>query len=109
VHIHLLDEEAVSWDTVTLVKEDDVTDDEVLDIDSLGGAILATQDGDFLVHDFGLETQELLLFAPITESLDHSGKEDSEVDGDGLEPLLAVSTILRLGEDADNEGDGGED
>ena len=94
VHIHLLDKEAVSWDAVTLVKENDVTDDEVFDIDSLGGAILATQDSDFLVHDFGLETQELLLFAPVTESLNHSGKEDSEVDGDGFEPLLVVSTVL---------------
>jgi hypothetical protein len=108
VHIHFLDEKAVGGDAVTLVEKDDVANDEIFAIDSLGGAILTAQNSDFLVHDLGLEAQELLFFAPVAESLDCGGEEDGKVDGDGLEPLLGVG-IFRFGKDTDNEGDGGED
>jgi len=49
MHVHLLDKEAISWDAVTLVEEDDVTNDQVLGVDSLGGTVLSTKYGDFLV------------------------------------------------------------
>ena len=105
MHVHLSDEEAVGGDAVTLVEQNDVTNNKVLGVDGLSGAVLATEHGDFLVHDLGLETQELLLFTPVTEGLDHGGKEDGEVDGDGLEPFLAGISH----EEADDEGDSGED
>jgi len=105
MHVHLLDKEAVSGDAVTLVEQNDVANNKVLNVDGLRGAVLATEYGDFLVHDLLLEAQELLLFTPVTEGLDHGGKEDGEVDGDGLEPLLAGISH----EEADDERDGGED
>lgn len=108
VHIHFLDKEAISGDTVTLVEEDDIAYNEIFAIDSLGSAVLTTQNSDFLVHDLGLEAQELLFFAPVAEGLDKGGKEDGKVDGDRLKPLLGVG-IFRLGEDTDDEGDSGED
>ena len=109
VHIHFLDENAVGRDAVALVEEDDVANDEIFAEDGLGGAVLAAEDSDLFVLDLVLEAQELLLFTPIAESLDHGGKEDGEVDGDGFEPLLAVGSVLALGEDTDDKGDSGED
>jgi len=104
LHIHLFDEEAVSWDTVTLGEENDVTDNELLDEDVLRGARLATEDGHFLIHDLLAESQELFLFAPVTESLDGSSEEDGEEDGYTLEPLA-----LLVLEEAEDEGDTSED
>ena len=109
VHIHFLDENAVGRDAVALVKEDDVANDEIFAVDGLGGSVLATKNSDLFVLDLILEAQELLLFTPVAECLDHGGKEDGEVDGDGFEPLLAVGSVIALGEDADDEGDSGED
>jgi len=51
----------------------------------------------------------LLFFTPVTEGLDHGGKEHSEVDGNSFEPLLAIGTVFTLCEDADNERDRSED
>jgi len=104
VHVHLLDKKAVSWDAVALVEQDNVTDNQVFDVNSLGGAILATENGDLFVHNFGLEAQELLLFAPIATGLDRGSEEDSEVDRDRFEPLFAGVHH----EKADDQGDGGE-
>jgi len=103
MHVHLFDKEAISWDAVTLVEVNDVTNNKVLDVDSLAGAILATEDSNFFVHDFLTESQELLLLTPVTESLDGSGEENGEVDGGSLDPRSFSS------EDAQDEGDGGED
>ena len=109
MHVHLLDQDAVSGHAIALVEEDDVANDEIFAEDGLGGAVLAAEDSDLFVLDLVLEAQELLLFTPVAEGLDHGGKEDGEVDGDGFEPLLAVGSVLVLGEDADDEGDSGED
>ena len=109
MHIHLLDQDAVGGHAIACVEKDDVANDEIFAVDGLGGAVLATEDRDFLILDLILEAQELLLFTPITEGLDHGGKEHGEVDGDGFEPLLAIHTVLTLSKDADDEGDRGED
>ena len=109
VHIHFLDQDGVSGDTIALVKEDDVANNNILGVDSLRGAVLATKYDNLLILNLVLEAQELLLFTPVTEGLDHGGKEDGEVDGDRFEPLLAVDTFLLLGEDAHKQGDSGKD
>ena len=103
-HIHLLNEQAVSWDTVSLVEEDDITDNEVTRVNGLGGTRLTAKDSYFFINNFLLEPQELLLLAPVAESLDRGSKEHGEVDRDTLEPL----TLGLILEEADHEGDGGE-
>jgi hypothetical protein len=80
LHVHLFNEHAVSRHTVTLIEDDDVTDNEVFDVDSLRGTVLATEDDTLLIHDFGAESEELLLFTPITEGLDHAGEANSDID-----------------------------
>ena len=80
VHIHFFDKEAVSGDAIALLKEDDVTDDEVLDVDGLGSAVLASEDGHFLAHNFLAQFEELFLFAPVTDGLDGAGKKHGEED-----------------------------
>ena len=109
MHIHFLDQDAVSGDAIALVEEDDVANNDILRVDSLGGAVLATKYDNLLILNLVLQAQELLLFTPVTEGLDHGGKEDGEVDGDRFEPLLAVDTFLLFGEDAHEQRDGGED
>ena len=93
-----MEKEAVSGDAITLVEQDDVADDEVLNVDSLAGAVLAAENLNLLVHDLLLEAQELLLLAPVAQSLDHASEDDGEEDGEGFEPLLALG-----GEDADDK------
>ena len=80
LHVHLLDEHAVSRHTVTLIEDDDVTNNEVFDVDSLRSTVLATEDNTFLIHDFGAESQELLLLTPIAEGLDQAGESNSDID-----------------------------
>ena len=104
LHIHFLNEEAVSGATVTLVKKDNVTNDEVLNIDGLGGSVGTTEDGNFFVHNFLTEAQKLLLFTPVAEGLDQSGENHGKVDRDGLEPL-----VLHVLEQADDQRGGTED
>ena len=104
-----MDQDAVSGDAFALVEQDDVANNDVLRVDSLRGAILATEYDNFLILNLVLQAQELLLFTPVTEGLDHGGKEDGEVDGDRFEPLLAVDTLLLFCEDAHEQRDGGKD
>ncbi len=104
LHIHLLDEEAVGGATVTLVKKDNVTNDEVLNIDGLGGSVGTAEDGNFFVHNFLTEAQKLLLFTPVAKGLDQSGEKHGKVDRDGLEPL-----VLHVLEQADDQRGGTED
>lgn len=104
-HIHLFEEEAVSGDAVTLVDKDDVTDDEVGYVDGLGCAVLTTQYCHLFVHDLFAESQELLLFAPITEGLNCGREEHGKVDRDTLEPLAILEATT---EDSHEEADGGE-
>ena len=104
MHVHFFDENAVSGDTVALAEEDNVTNDQLANHNSLGGAILTTEDSTLLVHDFAAEAEELFLLTPVAEGLDESSEEHSEVDRDGLEPLPLDSL-----EEADHQGDRGED
>jgi hypothetical protein len=94
-----LDEEAVSWYTVSGLEEDHVTNDEVRDVDSLGGSVLASEDGGLLVHDLRSQVQELSFFSIVAEGLNHSSEGDSEVNGYALEPLVG-----HVGPEASDEG-----
>ena len=68
-----------------MIEDDDVADNEVFDVDGLRGTGLATEDDTLLIHDFGAESQELFLLAPVTEGLDQAGKANSEEDRKGLD------------------------
>lgn len=98
-HIHLFDEVAVGGDAVTLLKKDDVANDEVLDEDGLGSAVVASKDSDFLSHDLLTQSQELSLFAPVTEGLNEASEEDGDEDRDTLNPLVGVLISLEEGDD----------
>lgn len=86
LHVHLSNEDAVSGDAVALAKNDDVAYDEVLAVDGLSGAHVSTEHIDFIVLDFLLKEQELLLLAPVAEGLDQTGEKDGECDGRGVYP-----------------------
>ena len=96
-HVHLLNQEAVSRDTVSCSEQDNVTNDEVADGYTCRGAILASEDGSLLVQNFLSEVQELSFLSVITDRSNEGGKDDSEMDGDGLNPHVGV--IRPEGED----------
>jgi len=85
-HIHLGDENAVSGGAVTLFEQNDVADDEILAEDGLRGAHVTTEHINFVVLDFLLKEQELLLLTPIAEGLDQTSEQDSEGDRGSINP-----------------------
>jgi len=52
LHVHLFDKYAISWDAVSLVKQNDITNDKLINVDGLRGSILTSENSDFLIHDF---------------------------------------------------------
>lgn len=94
LHVHLLKEHAIGWNAVTLSKEEDVTDDNFPVEDCLASACVATEHVTFVILDFILKKQELLLLAPIAESLDETSEENGKEDRD------CVDKADRLGEEA---------
>jgi len=104
-HIHLLNEQAVGWDAVASFKDNDVTNNKIGGEDLLGGSILASEDGNFLVLNLSLELKELSLFSPVTESLDQAGENDCKVDREALNPLVVGS----VGSEGEQEEHGGHD
>jgi hypothetical protein len=52
LHVHLFDKYAISGDAVSLVKQNDITNDKLINVDGLRGSILTSENSDFLIHDF---------------------------------------------------------
>lgn len=66
--VHLLNKNAVSWDSVALLNVDDISNDQVSDGDRCAGSMAASVNNDGLVVDFILQFKELSLFDPVTGS-----------------------------------------
>ena len=79
-HVHLFNEKTVSWNLVSGLQEDDVTNDKLRGEDSLGGSRLASQNSDLLVLNLTCQSEELLLLTPITKGLDEASEGHSKVD-----------------------------
>ena len=90
LHVHFLKQQAVSWDTVSLAKHDNITNDDILVQDCLGGAHGAAEHIAGICLDLILEPQELLLFAPITERLDQTCEQHGEPDRDSIEQVDGI-------------------
>jgi len=79
--VHLFNQDAISWDSVTLLKIDNISDNELGDWDFLNGSISTSVDTNLLVVDFFPELQELSFFLPVTETCDDADKHKTGVNG----------------------------
>ena len=85
------------------MEEDNVTNDEFRDVDSLGGSVLPSEDCGLLLHDLSSQVQELPFFSIVAKGLNQCGEADSEVDGYTLKPLVG-----HVRPEAGDKGHGGE-
>jgi len=79
--VHLFNQDAISWDSVTLLKIDNISDNELGDWNFLNGSISTSVDTNLLVVDFFPELQELSFFLPVTETCDDADKHKTGVNG----------------------------
>jgi hypothetical protein len=79
--VHLFNQDAISWDSVTLLKIDNISDNELGDWNFLNGSISTSVDTNLLVVDFFPEVQEVSFLLPVTETCDDADKHKSGVNG----------------------------
>jgi hypothetical protein len=98
-HIHLTNEKTVSRDAVSSFKKHNVANDKIVHEDTLACTVLAAENGNFLLIDFILEVEELLLLSVITDGGDKGSKDHSEGHREGLKPgilFVGVETGQKL-------------
>jgi len=79
--VHLFNQDAISWDSVTLLKIDNISDNELGNWDFLNGTISTSVDLNPLIVDFFPKLQELSFFLPVTETCDDTDKHQTSVNG----------------------------
>lgn len=79
-HIHLLDQKAISRDSVTLFKEKNIAYYDVFYWDCRRDPVLASNNGGLLSLDLFHKILELIFLAKITDCRYQSHKEDRNVD-----------------------------
>jgi hypothetical protein len=72
--VHLFDQDAISWDSVTLLKINNITDNEFSDWDFFNGSVSTSIDTNFLFVNFFSKLQKLSFFPPVTETCDKADK-----------------------------------
>lgn len=82
--VHFLDQNGVSWDTITLLHVDDVANNKVLDPDGLGGSVGAPVHSDLLLVDFILELEELFVLLMVAGRCNEGLEEQTEVNCQAL-------------------------
>ena len=95
------DDETVGWDSGTGIQKDDVTNHEVPDADGVSGSKLASDDGDGLILDEGLQLDESAVLDPVSERSDRDDEGGRDQDGDTLDETRESVNAARA--------DGGED
>jgi len=66
--VHLFDQDAISWDSVSLLKIDNISDYNFSDSNLFNCSVSSSVDTNFLVVDFFSELQKLSFFPPVTET-----------------------------------------
>lgn len=77
---------------VTCVKNNDVTNDQVPDVDFLHGAKFAAYNSDFFVKSSCCKTHKLVVFHPVVPALDDHKHQKGEQDRYAFDP--ASSPVL---------------
>jgi len=82
--VHLFDQEAISWDSVSLLKINNITNNEFSNWDFFNGSVSTSVDTNFLIVDFFSKLQKLSFFPPVTETCDKADKQKTSVDSQRL-------------------------
>ena len=88
-----------------MAQNDDVTNNKVLVVNRLGGALRATDDIDLILLDLLSEEQELLFLAPIAKSLNQASKKNSDENRRRVNPNDGIG---EEGEDKGGQAKGGQ-
>lgn len=102
-----LNDDTVSGGLVASVENDDVTNNEVPNVDSLHGSGLATDNWEFFVESLQLELDELGIFAVVVDGGDEDLDEEGNDDEGSLHP--ASLGVVDHTEDDAQEGKDGSD
>lgn len=102
LHVHLLDEEAVSWNAITLLEKHNVTNDDFCERDLGRDSILASDNCRILCLNLSVQVTELALFAEVADSRNCGHEENSNVDRYTRNPAICF-----VCEERHNEGEGG--
>lgn len=74
-NVHLVNEDAVSWHAITLLNVNDVTDDEIFELDGVCGAVGSSINNDLLLVHLVLQTKELFVLAVVADGTDQVHRE----------------------------------
>ena len=99
-----LNDDTVSWGLVASVQHDDVTNNEVPNVEGLHGAGLATDNWELLVEGAQLESDELGILAVVVECGDEYLDEEGDDDEGSLSPA-SLGVVDHTKDDAQESED----
>ena len=79
--VHLFDQDAIGWDSVSLIKVNNISDNNFSNWDVFNGTVSTSVNIDSLVVDFFSELQELSLFPPVAETRDKADEQKTGING----------------------------
>jgi len=82
--VHFVNEDAISWHTISLVNIHNISNNEFPNRNTLNGSKCSPAYCNLLVIDLVFETQELSLLDPIAETSDEGTKHDTRIDCERL-------------------------
>jgi hypothetical protein len=80
-YIHLFDQQTISWDSVSLIEVNDISNHQVLDWNGLNSPILSPKDCHQLFVYLLLELEELPLLQPVADTRNEAREEQTSVNG----------------------------
>jgi len=80
------DDNAISRDNISSIKDDDVTNDKFPHVNGLHLSHFAAEDGQIAVASNGLELDEVLIFNKVVQRSDHDHDENHNVNGYTFNP-----------------------
>lgn len=86
--VHLFEQKAVRWDTISLLELDDVTNNYIFNKNADASSIGASLNGNLLVVNLVFELKELLFFFPVTSRCYSGSKKDTAEDGKRFDIVL---------------------
>lgn len=81
-HVHFFQEDAVSWNSTSLINFNDITDNQLSHLNGNASTVGTSEHWNNRIVDLILETEELLLLYPVAGARDQSCKQQTSINSE---------------------------
>ena len=78
-NIHFINQNAISWNSISLLKINDISYNQISDWNFFHSSVGTSVDTDFLIVNFFSELQELSFFPPVAQTCNQADKQKTGV------------------------------